>query len=64
MVGCHCSMCRKHHGAAYATFASAAIEGFHWLGDEDTIRSYDSSAQGRRSFCQICGSVTPMLLPS
>lgn len=31
MVHCHCSMCRKHHGAPFATFAVAALESFRWL---------------------------------
>ena len=22
MMNCHCSMCRKHHGSAYATFVN------------------------------------------
>jgi hypothetical protein len=34
MSHCHCSMCRKHHGSAFATFAIAPIEGFRWLAGE------------------------------
>jgi hypothetical protein len=63
MMHCHCSMCRKHHGAPFATFVAAALSGFRWLGDEDAIAEYASSEQGVRSHCRHCGSVTPMLLP-
>jgi hypothetical protein len=63
MMHCHCSMCRKQHGAPFATFVAAGLSGFRWLGGEDAIASYASSEQGVRSHCRHCGSVTPMLLP-
>jgi hypothetical protein len=63
MMHCHCSMCRKQHGAPFATFVAAALSGFRWLGGEDAIVEYASSEQGVRSHCRYCGSVTPMLLP-
>lgn len=62
MVHCHCSMCRKHHGAAFATFVGAPLMSFKWLSGEDQIESYVSSAHGRRAFCRRCGSVTPTLI--
>jgi hypothetical protein len=62
MANCHCSMCRKHHGSAYATFVAAPIAGLRWLAGEDVIVAYASSEQGVRSFCRTCGSVTPMLI--
>jgi hypothetical protein len=55
-------MCRKHHGSAFATFASAPLMGFRWLGGEDHIVKYRSSAQGERAFCRRCGSVAPILI--
>lgn len=62
MMHCHCSMCRKHHGAAFSTFASAPLSGFRWLQGEDSIVTYQSSSEGKRSFCGHCGSVTPILM--
>lgn len=53
---CHCGMCRKHHGAAFATFGEAAREDVHWLQGEDKIKVYRSSAQLERWFCTSCGS--------
>jgi hypothetical protein len=63
MANCHCSMCRKHHGAMFSTFASAPATGFRWTSGQDNIETYLSSEHGRRPFCRTCGSVTPMLLP-
>jgi len=52
MLHCHCSMCRKHHGAPFATFVAAAHSGFRWL-----------TGQGARTYCRQCGSVAPTLMP-
>ncbi len=62
MMSCHCSMCRKHHGAPFATFAAADLNDFRWLSGETAVRFYASSAEGKRSFCSVCGSVAPMLM--
>jgi len=63
MMHCHCSMCRKQHGAPFATFVAASHLGFRWLRGEDSVAEYTSSTQGVRSHCRSCGSVAPMLLP-
>ena len=63
MSHCHCSMCRKHHGAPFATFAVAPLAGFRWLAGEHALGRYRSSAQGERLFCTTCGSVGPTLMP-
>lgn len=60
MGHCHCSMCRKAHGAVYVTWAAAPVEGFRWLAGEDAISRYTSSPSGQRSFCRRCGSVAPI----
>ncbi len=56
---CHCSMCRKAHGAAFATFACAPLGGFRWLSGEAAIETYQSSPNGKRLFCRCCGSPLP-----
>jgi hypothetical protein len=61
MTSCHCSMCRKHHGAAFATYISAPAERFHWIQGEDALLEYKSSAQGTRVSCSVCGSAVPMM---
>lgn len=59
MVHCHCSMCRKHHGTPYATWAAAPLAGFRYTAGESDIGRYASSPGHQRSFCRHCGSVTP-----
>ncbi|WP_437958928.1 GFA family protein [Sorangium sp. So ce119] len=61
MLHCHCSMCRKFHGSAFATAAVAPLSGFRWLAGEHAIRA--SCASRHRSFCATCGSATPLLAP-
>jgi hypothetical protein len=63
MVHCHCSMCRRHHGAMFATFLTGAADGFRWLAGQDATDAYRSSAKGLRPFCRTCGSVAPAVLP-
>jgi hypothetical protein len=63
MVHCHCSMCRKHHGAMFATFLTGAEDGFRWLAGQERIETYRSSEHGFRPFCRTCGSVVPVVLP-
>jgi hypothetical protein len=61
MSHCHCSMCRKHHGTPFATYVSASLGGFRWVGGKDSVVTYRSSPYGTRCFCSVCGSVTPVL---
>ncbi len=51
---CHCSMCRKFHGAAFATLAES--RGFRWLTGADRVREYVAANRTVRSFCVDCGS--------
>ena len=56
MGNCHCKMCRKFHGAAYATYAQAKRENFHWTAGEDLIKDYVAENGTVRKFCKDCGS--------
>jgi hypothetical protein len=53
---CHCSMCRKFHGAAYATIAEAKRENFRWTAGRDLLKGYTAANGTTRSFCSDCGS--------
>ena len=53
---CHCSMCRKFHGAAYATIAEARHDHFRWTSGQDLLKGYTASNGTTRSFCSHCGS--------
>jgi hypothetical protein len=61
---CHCSMCRKFHGAAYATIAEARREHFRWLRGEDQLKSYTASNGTTRCFCGVCGSSLTFASPA
>lgn len=53
---CHCTMCRRLHGAAFVTWIGIPYDRFRLLrGDADLVR-YRSSDHGTRSFCRHCGS--------
>ena len=58
---CHCQMCRKAHGSAYATYASISDSALEWLKGRDQVTMYPSSTYLKRTFCSQCGSVTPLL---
>jgi hypothetical protein len=64
MMSCHCSMCRKHHGSAFATWLSAPMDSFQWISGEDALLTYQSSAQGARTSCRVCGSPVPITMPT
>jgi len=53
---CHCAMCRKAHGAAYATYASLDPGSHRWVCGEELVSSYESSPNAARIFCNSCGS--------
>lgn len=53
---CHCSMCRKFHGAAFSTYAEVRTENFKWLTGKSLLSTYQAPNQTVRTFCQNCGS--------
>ena len=55
-VHCHCSMCRRNHGAGYVTWFVVPRAQFSYAeGCAEPLR-YDSSEHGHRSFCGRCGT--------
>jgi hypothetical protein len=59
LLHCHCSRCRKHHGAPFASFAQVPSQQFRWLAGESHVLGYPSSPSRLRRSCQVCGSVAP-----
>ncbi len=53
---CHCSQCRRLHGAAFATFVGVARDKFRYLSGESDTKVYASSDTHDRIFCAVCGS--------
>tara|TARA_B100001059_G_scaffold210533_1_gene224242 strand:+ start:2400 stop:2852 length:453 start_codon:yes stop_codon:yes gene_type:complete len=56
IFNCHCSKCRRWHGAAFRTRASIHIDQFQWLSAENQLSRFDSSDNVTRYFCRTCGS--------
>ena len=59
---CHCSCCRRAHGAPLVTWVGFASERFALDADSQPPAWYESSPGARRGFCLRCGS--PMLFES
>jgi len=53
---CHCSMCRKTHGAGYVTWAGFDESQVKVSTGEDKVSWFDSSEEAQRGFCSNCGS--------
>ena len=53
---CHCSMCRRSHGAGFVTWIAVPRSQFLLEGGEAELVRFRSSDHGARSFCSRCGS--------
>lgn len=53
---CHCTMCRRAHGAGYVTWVGVREDGFVLDDPQGAFRSHDSSPGAQRGFCGRCGS--------
>jgi len=53
---CHCSMCRRSHGSAFASYGRIPKEKLRITRGGDHLRAYSSSDAVTRSFCEQCGS--------
>ena len=56
ITNCHCGMCRKFHGAAFATYGKVQLKDFRWLEGQKLLTIYPSSSNAVRGFCSLCGS--------
>ena len=51
---CHCSICRKFHGAIFVTLSVFPRKAFTYKGTEN-LGTYASSEKVNRHFCKTCG---------
>ena len=56
IVYCHCSLCRKAQGSAYATNGFAEKSEFSFISGEENLTSYESPPGNIKHFCKTCGS--------
>ena len=59
---CHCTYCRRAHGAPFVTWAGFAAKQFSLEIGSAEPNWYESSVGAKRAFCPRCGS--PMLFHS
>jgi hypothetical protein len=56
IFNCHCSKCRRWHGAAFRTRASIKKSQFKWVTGEHLLSTFHSSDSVIKTFCSVCGS--------
>lgn len=55
-MNCYCSICRRSHGADYATQLISKKSTLKFIKGQDLLSEYHSSEHGVRAFCSCCGS--------
>jgi hypothetical protein len=53
---CHCTMCRRAHGAAFVTWLGMQEDRFRVVQGEEQLVRFASSATAWRGFCSRCGT--------
>ncbi len=56
LIHCHCSLCRKSTGTAYATNGFVASKDFVITQGQDNITDFSFKPGRIRHFCKSCGS--------
>jgi hypothetical protein len=54
---CHCTMCRRAHGAAFVTWVGNLRGNFTLERGADVLTAFKSSGAATRHFCSRCGSM-------
>jgi len=53
---CHCSFCRKAHGAAFVTLTLAKGETLNIKKGKENLKEHKNDLDGFRAFCSNCGT--------
>jgi hypothetical protein len=53
---CHCTSCRRAHGAAFVTWVGFPSEQVHVTAGADALATHESSPGTYRRFCARCGT--------
>ncbi|EID0694571.1 GFA family protein [Vibrio vulnificus] len=56
IIHCHCSLCRKASGSAYATNGFIDAVDLVLTDNKNTLTYYESSEGKRKYFCKTCGA--------
>jgi hypothetical protein len=61
ITNCHCSKCRKAHGAAFRSGAIIPISEFRFVWGRDLVAQHRTPSGYTASFCRVCGSNAPAM---
>jgi len=56
IIHCHCSLCRKNSGTAYATNGFIKAADFEIVTGQESLTTFQFKPGRKRHFCQKCGS--------
>jgi len=56
IIHCHCSLCRKSTGTAYATNGFVQTNDFNITNGQDKLSTFSFKPGRNRHFCSACGS--------
>jgi hypothetical protein len=56
IIHCHCSLCRKNSGTAYATNGFINVSEFRVIDPQKKLGTYEFKPGKNRHFCTICAS--------
>ncbi len=56
IIHCHCSLCRKSTGTAYATNGFVKTDEFKIISTPNALSTFSFKPGRERHFCQSCGS--------
>ena len=56
VTNCHCSLCRKMSGSAFASGATIPTSSFRLVTGQELLKEWESSPGYHRVFCGRCGS--------
>jgi hypothetical protein len=57
MGNCHCTDCRKAHGAAFATFVDVPRDRFEYVQGAEELKCHRATSGALRTFCGNCGAL-------
>lgn len=63
LVHCHCSRCRKWHGAAFRSRMVVRQDGYQIIRGKEYLSQYQSTPNVIKTFCKNCGSSLATIYP-
>ena len=63
LVHCHCSRCRKWHGAAFRSRMVVKANGYRIIQGKEYLKQYQATPNVIKTFCGNCGSSLATIYP-